>query len=61
MKRNRQFDELLARIPEETKQRVAKQMSCKWYRGGDCGKGLPDTPCILKGCVAWEEYKEESK
>lgn len=60
MKRNRQFDELLAKVPEETKRRVEKQMTCKWLRNGDeCGKGLPCTPCIVKGCVAWEEYKEE--
>lgn len=51
------FDELLAKVPQETKDRVARQMSCKWFRGGDCGKGLPNTPCNLVGCVAWEEYK----
>ena len=40
--------------------RVKKQMTCKWYcNGGDCGKGLPGTPCDLKNCVAWEEYKED--
>jgi hypothetical protein len=59
MKRNIRFEELLARVPQETKERVHKMMSCKWYLGGDCGKGLPGTPCELKGCVAWEEYKEE--
>lgn len=59
MKRNKQFDELVARIPKETMEQVKKQMTCKWFRGGDCGKGLPETPCDLKGCVAWEEYKED--
>lgn len=59
MKRNKLFDELVARIQKETMERVEKQMTCKWFRGGDCGKGLPGTPCILKGCVAWEEYKED--
>ena len=59
MKRNKQFEELSAKVPEETKRRVEKQMSCKWFRGGDCGKGLPDTPCILEGCVAWEHYEED--
>lgn len=29
MKRNRQFDELLAKVPEETKRLVEKQMTCK--------------------------------
>jgi hypothetical protein len=38
---------------------VHKQMICKWFRGGDCGKGLPGTPCEIKGCVAWGKYKEE--
>lgn len=61
MKRNKLFDKIVARIPKETMERVHKQMSCKWYcNGGDCGKGLPGTPCILEGCVAWEEYKEEN-
>lgn len=60
MKRNKQFDELVARIPKETMERVKKQMTCKWYcNGGDCGKGLPGTPCELTGCVAWEEFKED--
>ena len=61
MKRNKQFEELVARIPKETMERVRKQMTCKWFRGGDCGKGLPETPCVLAGCVAWEEYKEDEK
>lgn len=61
MKRNRQFDELVARIPKETMERVRKQMSCKWLRNGDeCGKGLPGTPCEVVGCVAWQEYEKES-
>jgi hypothetical protein len=39
----------------ERYERVKKQMSCKWYHnGGDCGKGLPGTPCNIIGCVAWE-------
>ena len=60
MKRNRMFDELVAKIPEETMRRVEKQMSCKWFRnGGECGKGLPGTPCEIVGCVAWQYYKED--
>lgn len=62
MKRNKQFDELLAKVPEETKRLVKKQMTCKWLRyGEECGKGLPGTPCIVKGCVAWEHYEEDGK
>lgn len=62
MKRNRQFDELVANIPEETMRRVEKAMSCKWLRNGDeCGKGLPGTPCDVVGCVAWEHYKDNKK
>lgn len=61
MKRNKQLsEELLAKIPEETKRRVEKQLSCKRLRNGDeCGKGLPGTPCEVVGCVAWQDYKEE--
>lgn len=57
MKRNRQFDELLARVPEETKRRVDKQLSCKWLRNGDeCSiKGV----CNPDGCLSWEKYKDE--
>lgn len=52
-------DDITARIPQETLDRVKKQMSCKWYyNGGDCGKGLPGTPCHVVGCVTWEENKE---
>ena len=61
MKRNGQFDELFARIPIETMERVNKAMSCKWFRGGDCGKGLPGTPCEVVGCVAWQEYEKEDE
>lgn len=54
MKRNELFDNLSARIPQETYDRVKKQMTCAYYfNGGDCSKGLPGTPCELKGCVAW--------
>lgn len=54
------FEELVKNVPEETKRMVEKQMTCKWLRNGEeCGKGLPGTPCIVKGCVAWEEYKED--
>ena len=61
MKRNKMFDELVAKIPEEAKRIVEKQMSCKWLRNGnECGKGLPRTPCEVVGCVAWQEW-EESK
>ncbi|MBO7071855.1 MAG: hypothetical protein J6W09_11270 [Bacteroidales bacterium] len=53
--------EIAKRASQETYERVKKQMTCKWYcNGGDCGKGLPGTPCELAGCVAWEEYKEDS-
>ena len=52
--------EIAKRASQETYERVKKQMSCKWYcNGGDCGKGLPGTPCELTGCVAWEQYKED--
>ena len=52
--------EIAKRASQETYERVRKQMTCKWYRnGGECGKGLPGTPCELAGCVAWEEYKED--
>lgn len=50
---------LLERIPQETKDRVSKQMSCIWFRGGDCGKGLPGTPCEMKGCVAWTDHSNQ--
>lgn len=60
MKRNKIFEEVLAKVPQETKDRVWKQMSCKWFRGGDCGKGLPGTPCEIVGCVAWEKFKKEN-
>jgi hypothetical protein len=60
MKRNRLFDEQLAKVPEETKRMVEKQMTCKWLRNGDeCSKGLPGTPCIVKGYVAWKHYRED--
>lgn len=50
------FEELVKNVPEETKRMVEKQMSCKWLKNGEeCGKGLPGTPCIVKGCVAWEK------
>lgn len=63
MKRNNRLSkELLANTPEETKRRVEKAMTCKWFRNGDeCGKGLPGTPCEVDGCVAWEHYKDEQK
>ena len=52
--------EIAKRASQETYERVRKQMTCKWYRnGGDCGKGLPGTPCELAGCVAWEQHKED--
>lgn len=47
--------EIAKHISQETYDRVKKQMSCKWcYNGGDCGKGLPGTPCSLSDYVAWE-------
>jgi hypothetical protein len=31
---------------------------CEWYRNGDCGKGLPGTPCDIYGCVVYRpDYK----
>jgi len=46
--------ERLASIPQEEYERTKKQMTCSYYfNGGDCSKGLPGTPCILEGCVAW--------
>lgn len=53
------IDESAPIIQKEAMERIHKQISCKWFCGGDCGKGLPGTPCELKGCVAWEEYKEK--
>lgn len=53
------FEELVKNVPEETKRMVEKQMTCKWLQWGECGKGLPGTPCIVKGCVAWEYYEED--
>lgn len=39
-----------------------KMVTCKWFRnGGECGKGLPGTPCELEGCVAWEHSEEDKK
>ena len=29
-----------------------KAPACKWHDGGECKKGLPGTPCEVKGCVA---------
>lgn len=59
MKRNRKFDELLAQVPQETKDRVNKAMSCNWLVNGDeCSiKGV----CNPDGCLSWEKYKEEGK
>ena len=63
MKRNKLFDEIVARIPKETMERVRKQMTCRWYyNGGDCG--LPGvasgTPCMPDGCDSWECWKKEN-
>ena len=61
-KHNPLFEELLKKVPEETKRRTEKAMTCKWLRNGDeCGKGLPGTPCEVVGCVAWEEFEKEDK
>lgn len=61
-KRNPLLEELLENIPEETKRRVEKSMTCKWLRNGDeCGKGLPGTPCEVIGCVAWEYVEKEEE
>ena len=59
MKRNRKFDELLAQVPQETKDRINKMMSCNWLVNGDeCSiKGV----CNPDGCLSWEKYKEEQK
>lgn len=54
--------ELLARVPKETYDKVSKQMTCAYYfNGGDCSKGLPGTPCILEGCVAWRLHPDFEK
>ena len=46
--------ERLAKLDPEKYDKVKKQMTCAYYtNGGDCSKGLPGTPCELKGCVAW--------
>ena len=59
MKRNRRFDELIAKIPKETMERVKKQMTCKWLINGDeCGlKGS----CNPDNCKSWEHYEEERR
>ena len=60
MKRNRLFEELLANVPEETKRKVEKAMTCAYYyNGGDCAKGLLGTPCKVVGCVAWREKENK--
>lgn len=53
------FDELLAQVPQETKDRINKMMSCNWLVNGDeCSiKGV----CNPDGCLSWEKYKEEKK
>ena len=62
MKRNPLLEELLKNVPDETKRRIKKAMTCKWLRNGDeCGKELPGTPCEVVGCVAWEYLKEDKK
>lgn len=57
MKRNRKFDELLAQVPQETKDRINKMVSCNWLVNGDeCSiKGV----CNPDGCLSWEKYKED--
>lgn len=51
--------EIAKHISQEIYDRVKKQMSCKWYyNGGDCGKGLPGTPCSLSDCVALEPMED---
>lgn len=59
MKRNRKFDELLAQVPQETKDRINKMLSCNWLVNGDeCSiKGV----CNPDGCLSWEKYKEDKK
>lgn len=55
-RRNELSKRLLANIPNETKERIRKEMFCKWYyNGGGCKKGLPGTPCSIVGCVVWEQ------
>lgn len=55
-RRNELSKRILSEVPNETKERVRKEMSCKWYyNGGDCKKGLPGTSCSIIGCVAWEQ------
>ena len=31
---------------------------CEWYRNGNCGKGLPGTPCDIYGCVVYRPNYE---
>lgn len=55
-RRNEILKRRLSEAGQELKERVYKEMSCKWYyNGGDCKKGLPGTPCSIIGCVAWEQ------
>lgn len=31
---------------------------CIYYNDGKCAKGLPNTPCEIKGCVAYMKKSE---
>lgn len=36
---------------------MAEHINCRYYKDGECTKGLPGTRCELLGCVARIEYK----
>ena len=48
--------EIIHAFTKEALETAKKRDLCVWFRGGDCGKGLPGTPCEMKGCVAWIDH-----
>ena len=56
---NKAIYEILSRVKPDDYSRARRALTCKWYNGGDCMKGLPGTPCEPNGCVAWTEKEDE--
>lgn len=50
--------EIMARITQETMDRVKKQMSCKWLSNSDECKKEPGTLCDVTNCKKWEINEE---
>ena len=49
---------IIARITQETKDRVKKQMTCKWlFNSNECKKE-PGTLCNVANCKKWEINEE---